>query len=157
MSKRSRNEDNFYTEMRRSLTDDDIRLMSPDSLARIMDPEEVNRRRMDFHRQEARSIRRLVSKTEDGEDMERYRATKGDYSMDAREFALDDNVAVIYFNYYGENFEGGEIMDNVNEGYTCPGCKLKFAMSLKTMPDRCPRCGWQTPLGRMKKDGVFRN
>lgn len=143
--------------MRKSLTDDDMRYLSPDTLARVVqDTDAVNRFRMDIHRQEARGIRRLVSKTEDGEDMEKYRATKGDYRMDAREFALDDNVAVMYFNFYGENFEGGDIVDNINDGYTCPGCKIKFGMSLKTMPDRCPRCKWLTPIGRMRKDGAFR-
>lgn len=152
----SRYHEEFREQLRKSIDKDDMRLMSQDSLSRVADPEAVNRYRLEIYKQQSDGIRRMTSRSGTDAEMEKYRATKGDYKMDAREFALSDNVAEMYFQFYGENFEGGEIIDNVEDGWTCPGCKLTYKMSLKTLPDRCQRCGWLSPLGRMRKDGVFR-
>lgn len=152
----SRASEEFREQLRKDISYDDMRILSTDSLARMADPDTVNRFREDIYKQRRDQTARLTRKTGDYDDMEKLRATKGDYKMDEREFALEDNVAWIYFNFYGENFEGGEIMDNPDDGWTCPGCKLKYAMSLKGLPDRCNRCGWLSPLGRLKKDDAFR-
>ncbi|MBQ7405737.1 MAG: hypothetical protein IJV90_04905 [Candidatus Methanomethylophilaceae archaeon] len=152
----SRESEDFGERLRRSIGYDDMRLMSTASLERNADPEVVNRFREDIFKQQSQGIRKMTIRSGTDAEMEKYRATKGDYGMDPREFALYDNVAVMYFNFYGENFEGGAVMDNPDDGYTCPWCKLKYEMSLKQMPDNCMRCGSITPLGRMRKDGVFR-
>lgn len=154
MSSRSRDE--FREKLRKDVSFDDMRLMSPDSLARTIGADRANRFREDIYTQQSKQVARLSRSSGDYDDMEKYRATKGDYRMDEREFALEDNVALIYFHFYGENFEGGEVMDNPDDGWTCPGCKLKYKMSLKTLPDKCQRCGWMSPLGRLKKDDAFR-
>ena len=151
----TRSTEEFRELMHHSFTPEDLRLMPASMLQRWVDPEVANRLRLDIYRQERRGVERMASKSEQGAQMEKFSATKGDYDMCAREFALGDNLAEMYFQFYGENFEGGDIVDNVNDGWTCPGCKLKYGMSLKMLPDRCQRCGWQTPLGRMKKDGAF--
>lgn len=152
----SRAAEEFREQLRKDVSDDDMRLLSTDSLSRMADPDRVNRFRMEMYRRQSQQVARASRRSGDYDDMEKCRSTKGDYSMDAREFALEDNIAAIYFAFYGENFEGGEIMDRAEDGWTCPGCHLKYAMSLKTLPDRCMRCGWQSPLGRLKKDDAFR-
>ena len=146
----------FREQLRKDISEDDMRLLTPDALSRMADPDRVNRYRESLFHTQSRQIAAATRKTGDYDDMEKYRATKGDYSVDEREFALEDNIAMIYFHFYGENFEGGEIMDNPNDGWTCPGCHLKYGMSLKGLPDRCLRCGWLSPLGRLKKDDAFR-
>lgn len=156
MLSRSRARDEFRDQLVHSIDYDDMRLMSPASLARWLDVEKVNRFREDIFKQQSEGVRRMTQRSGTADEMEKYRATKGDYGVDAREFALEDNIAVIYFNFYGENFEGGEVIDNPEDGWTCPGCKLKYKMSLKTLPDRCMRCGWESPLGRLKRDDAFR-
>lgn len=152
----SRASEEFREQLRKDTSDDDMRILSPDLLSRVADPDKVNRFRWREYHDQSRRIGDLTRRTGDYDDMEKFRATKGDYKIDEREFALEDNIAMIYFAFYGENFEGGEIMDNPNDGWVCPGCKLKYVMSLKGLPDRCQRCGWLTPLGRLKKDDAFR-
>lgn len=152
---RSRRQEQFREELYHDFDKHDLRIMPAAMLERWVDPQVANKFRLDIYKQQRKGIQKMTATTGSADEMEKYRATKGDYSMDAREFALEDNVAVMYFNYYGENFEGGEIIDNSDDGWTCPGCHIKYGMSLKMMPDRCIRCGWLSPLGRMKKDGVF--
>lgn len=156
MISRSRRQEDFRERLRKSITYDDMRLMSEDSLARTCDPEAVNRFREDIYHQQSRGVAKMTTSTGDADDMEKLRGKTGRYSQDVVGMALEDNVAVIYFNIYGENFEGGPIMDDPEKGWTCPGCKLKYKTSLKALPDRCMRCGWQSPMGRLRKDGYLR-
>lgn len=151
----TRMEEEFEELLRHDFSDNDLMIQDPRMLQQWSDPEKANRVRQDIYNQKRRAIERMANRSGTTDLMERNRATKGDYRMDAREFALSDNVAEIYFNFYSENFEGGEVMDNSDDGYTCPWCKLKYGMSLKAMPDNCLRCRALTPLGRLKKDGAF--
>ena len=152
-----REQEAFREDLSKSLnTFTNMRLINNNVLARHVDADAVNKCRMKIYNRQSRAIERMASRSGDYDDMEKARATKGDYKIDEREFALEDNITLIYINFYGENFEGGEIMDNTNDGWVCPGCKLRYVMSLKGLPDRCKRCGWQTPLGRLKKDDAFR-
>ena len=151
----SRASEEFRERMHHAFTPYELRIMPASLLERWVDPEVANRLRLDIYRQQKRGIERMTVRSGQDAEMEKYRATKGDYDMCAREFALSDNLAEMYFSFYGENFEGGEIVDNPDDGWTCPICKLKYGMSLKTLPDRCLRCRQLTPLGRMKKDGAF--
>ncbi len=156
MVSRNRRQEEFREQLRRSITPDDMRLMSEDSLARVADPEAVNRFRESIYRQQSRGVARMVRSTGEEADMEKLRARRGTYHADVVDMALEDNVCLIYFNTYGENFEGGSVMDDPEKGWTCPGCKIKYRTSLKSLPDRCMRCGWQSPMGRLRKDGFLR-
>lgn len=151
----TRCDEEFEELLRHDFDETDLRIQSARMLQDWADAEAANRLRQDIYNQKRRSVERMISRSGTGDLMEKLRATKGDYRMDAREFALSDNVAEMYFNFYGENFEGGEVMDNSDDGYTCPWCHLKYGMSLKAMPDNCYRCRAITPLGRLKKDGAF--
>jgi len=144
--------------LRKSITFDDMRLMSPASLARVADADAVAKCRVRMFRDQSRQIERMVNGTGDADDMQKARDSwrAAGTGFDVRDFALSDNVAMIYYNHYGENFEGGEIPDDQNAGWECPGCHLKYGVSLKTLPDNCKRCGWETPLGRLRRDGVLR-
>lgn len=151
----TRMEEEFEELLRHDFSDEDMLIQSARMLQDWSDPERANKVRQDVYNQKRRSIERMTRRSGTADLMEKLRATKGDYSVDAREFALSDNIAEMYFNFYGENFEGGEVMDNSDEPYVCPWCKLKYGMSLKNMPDNCLRCRALTPLGRLKKDGAF--
>lgn len=151
----TRMEEEFEELLRHDFSDDDMRIQSARMLQDWSDPERANKVRQDIYNQKRRSIERMTIRSGTADLMEKLRATKGDYRADAREFALSDNIAEMYFNFFGENFEGGDVMDNSDEPYTCPWCKLKYGMSLKNMPDNCLRCGSLTPLGRLRKEGAF--
>ena len=156
MSARSRSREEFREQLRKSIDFTDMRLMSTAALARNVDAEAVNKCRLSLYGKQSEMIRRMTTRSEDYEQMERARASKGDYSLDAREFALEDNVAQIYFNYYGHNFYGGRVVDSPDKGWTCPHCGLKHMMSLKTLPPYCDRCHYISPIGEMIRDGVMR-
>lgn len=149
-------DDRFYEALRKDFNSTDLRLQSPALLARNVDAYEANKLRLGIAHQKERMVRRMTERSGDYDEMEKLRGTKGDYGVDAREFALSDDIATMYFQFYGENFEGGEIVDNSEDGYTCPFCHIKYGMTLKLLPDHCLRCGHITPLGRLKKDGAFR-
>ena len=134
----------------------DMRLLNNRTLGRHVDEDVVNKCRLSLYGQQTRAINKMVNRSGEEEDMERLRATKGDYRLDAREWALGDNVAAIYFNYYGHGFYGDPIVDNPEDGWTCPKCRLKYKMSLKTLPEYCKRCDHITPIGELVRDKVMR-
>jgi len=154
----TRGQDEFRDALARSITFDDMRLMDVRSLARVADADAVAKCRIRVFHDQSRAIEKMTISSGDYDDMEKARDSwrPAGTGFDARDFALSDNVAMIYFNAYGENFEGGEIPDDANAGWECPACHLKYKVSLKTLPDNCLRCGWQTPLGRLRQDGVLR-
>lgn len=152
-----------YEHMRQELSEElrrdlyhNSRVMHAPILGRLVDHEEINKCRLSLYGQQSAAIRRFAKKTGDAEDMEALRDRYSDYKIRPSSFELEDNIAVIYFNTYGESFEGTDIIDNPQDGYTCGGCHIKMQMSLKLLPDYCPRCGRITPLGRLKKDKVLR-
>lgn len=155
----SRYSDEFHELLRKDVSYDDMRIFDARSLARIADAEAVNKLRMSIYKQQSQAVYNMTLKSGTQDDMEKCK-DRGKRvcgaGPDERDFAIEDNIAAMYFNHYGENFEGGPIVDNPEDGWTCPGCHVKYWMSLKGLPDRCERCGWLSPLGRMKKDGVFR-
>lgn len=152
----TRSNEQFREDLYHDWSADELRIMPAAMVARWVDSEVANRLRMDIYHQKKKQIEHMTVKSGTDAQMEKLRGTKGDYSMGAREFALGDDVAAMYFDFYSENFEGGPVVDNSQDGYTCPWCKLHYGMSLKEMPDHCLRCGSITPLGRLKRDGAFR-
>ena len=153
----TRQNENFRESLRRSMNNfADMRVQNPYVLARHVDAEAVNKCRVRTYRDQRYAINHMADRSGDYDDMEKARATKGDYSIDAREFSLGDNLAQLYFDFYGHGFNNSPIIDNPNDGWTCPKCGLKYKMSLKLLPDYCRRCDNLTPLGEMKRDGAFR-
>lgn len=153
----SRQNEAFREDLRKSMsTFTDMRLLNPQTLARHVDAEAVNKCRMKIYHDQKRMINKMTSRSGDDDDMEKARSTKGDYSMDMREFALSDNVAQIYFDFYGHGFNGSPIVDNPDDGWTCPRCGLKYKMSLKALPEYCKKCATITPLGELMRDDAFR-
>ena len=147
----------FREDLRKSMVNfNDMRLLNSRTIGRHVDADVVNKCRLSLYGQQTRMINKMVNRSGEEEDMERCRSTKGDYRLDAREWALGDNVAVAYFNYYGHGFYGDPIVDNPEDGWTCPKCHLKYKMSLKTLPEYCKRCDHITPIGEMVRDKVMR-
>lgn len=123
-------------------------------LVRVVDAEVVNKARYKLAHINQRATAKAMFRSGDAEDMEKYRASKGDYKLDSREFTLDDQFEQIYFDYYGEGYNGEPAMNRLGEPYRCP-CGVSMEMSMKTAPPYCPVCHRATPLGRMIEDGVL--
>ena len=149
------NED-IHERFLKSIDWNDYRIMSPQFLARNADEDAVNKCRVSLYGQQSRGIRKVIERTDDYYDMEKARDTANAGTVDARTIGLDEDIALMYFHFYGHNFEGGPIVDNALDGWTCPYCHLKYKMDLKTLPLECKRCGALTPLGELKRDGAFR-
>lgn len=123
-------------------------------LVRWVDAEALNKARYDLARRNRRATAREMARTGDADDMEKYRASKGDYKLDSREFTLDDQFEQMYFDFYGEGYNGEPAMNRVGEPYRCP-CGVSMEMSMKTAPPYCPVCHRATPIGRMIEDGYL--
>lgn len=123
-------------------------------LVRWVDAEALNKARYDLARRNRRATAREMARTGDADDMEKYRASKGDYKLDSREFTLDDQFEQMYFDFYGEGYNGEPAMNRVGEPYRCP-CGVSMEMSMKTAPPYCPVCHRATPIGRMMEDGYL--
>lgn len=123
-------------------------------LVRWVDAEALNKARYDLARRNRRATAREMARTGDADDMEKYRASKGDYKLDSREFTLDDQFEQMYFDFYGEGYNGEPAMNRVGEPYKCP-CGVSMEMNMKTAPPYCPVCHRATPIGRMMEDGYL--
>jgi len=135
----------------------DERVMHDASLARTVDSDVLAKCRLSRYGQQSKAISRFMHKTEDYNDMQKAAdATKpADKGLTPKDFDLDQNVAAIYFQYFGEGFYG-EPFPSKDDHYTCRGCGVKMLMSLKTLPERCPKCGRETPLGELYKERVLK-
>lgn len=133
---------------------DYIRCQDTSLLVRWVDAEAVSKARYAWAHKNQRATAKAMFKSGDAEDMEKYRASKGDYKLDSREFTLDDQFEQIYFDYYGEGYNGEPAMNRLGEPYRCP-CGVSMEMNMKTAPPYCPVCHHVTPLGRMMEDGVL--
>lgn len=157
-SKKRSNEE-FRENLISSLMEDlwtDERVMNDRLLGRMVDNDAIAKCRLSRYGQQSKAIAKATQRTGDYDDMQKARdsnkaAGKG---YDARDFDLDQNVAEIFFNAYGEGFYG-EPFPSKDNGYTCR-CGLKMMMSLKMTPERCPRCGRETPLGQLYKDRILK-
>ena len=147
----------FEEDLRKQINKDlftDARLMSTASLLRNVDEDALNKCRLSQYGQMRSLNQRLVTKTEDEEDVERARAKQGNYDQVAN-IPLYDDVERIYFETYGEGFDGSPVVDPPKDSYTCV-CGTKMMMPSMALPDECPRCRRLTPLGRLKADGILR-
>lgn len=131
-------------------------VMGNDVLARNVDEDAVNKCRLSQYGKIQGDVKRMVNSTEDALDMQKARDTQHwAGAVDARSFDLDQNVEKIYFDYYGENFQGGPVMDRPGMPYRCP-CGLKMLMDARTLPLECPTCHRLTPVGKLQRDGVIK-
>lgn len=155
-----REKEQFRDNVIQSLTTDlwrDERVMQDKYLARMVDNDAICKCRLSRYGQQSKAIRKMTQRTEDYNDMQKakdsWKAAGSGY--DARDFDLEQNIAVIYYEAFGQGFSG-EPFPSKDDHYTCRGCGLKMAMSLKTLPERCPTCGRETPLGELYKEKVLK-
>lgn len=135
----------------------DERVMHDNVLGRMVDNDAICKCRLSRYGQMSKAIQKFTQKTDDYNDMQKAKDSwkAADKGYDARDFDLEQNVAVIYFEYFGEGFSG-EPYPSKDDHYTCRTCGLKMQMSLKMLPDRCPKCGRETPLGELYKEKVLK-
>ena len=122
---------------------------------RNVDEDAINKCRLPQYGQMRGLVRNHSLKSGDYEQMEKNRASKGDYRLDAREYALEDSVEKIYFDFYGHGYNDSPVIDRPGAPYVCP-CGLKMSMNAKTFPEECPSCHRLTPVGEPIRDGVMR-
>lgn len=101
-----------------------------------------------------------VMRKADTEGIEKARSTYGE-SVDTSgrlrvaEVPADLSIEAEYFNRYGHGFYSSN-PDPMHQSYVCPKCRLKMGMDLSVTGEKCPRCGYLTPLGQLVKDGYHR-
>ena len=147
----------FEEDLRKAISKDlftNARTMSDTCIRNFVDDDALNRCRLSTYGQMRRMTNDMATKTEDEEDIERARRKVGNYSP-LQNLALGDNVEQIYFETYGESFDGGPTVDRPGAFYTC-SCGLKMMMPAMSLPNECPRCRRLTPLGKLVEDGVLR-
>lgn len=145
-------------DVRRTFKEDlftDSRLLDNNLICRNVDEDAVNKCRLSIYGKTRDMVKRQTIQSGDYDLMEKNRATKGDYKLDAREFALEDSVEKIYFDYYGHGYNDSPVIDRPGAPYVCP-CGLKMMMNAKTFPEECPKCHRLTPMGELIRDGVMR-
>ena len=157
-SKKRENED-FRENLLKSFQKDlwqDERVMDDRLLGRMVDNDAIAKCRLSRYGYQSSSVAKFTHRTEDYNDMQKAADTKNAGDMyDARDFDLEQNVALIYFENFGEGFYG-EPFPSKDTEYRCRGCGLLMKMSLKTLPERCPRCGRETPLGELYKERILK-
>lgn len=150
--------ESFEEALRKNISRDlftDSRIMSDAALLRNVDEDALNKCRLSTYGQMRSLNQRLITRTGDEEDVQKARAKRGDYKAFAAEMPLEDDVERLYFEYYGENFSGGPVVDRPGAPYICP-CGLKMMMVASALPEECPRCHRLTPVGKLIRDGVLR-
>ena len=153
----TRTVETFREDLRKEISKDlftDSRLMDNTLIRNFVDDDALNKCRLSTYGQMRRLTNDMVSKTEDEEDIERARRKVGNYSQ-LQNLSLGDNIEQIYFETYGESFDGSPVVDPPKDSYTCV-CGTRMMMPSMALPDECPRCRRLTPLGRLKADGVLR-
>jgi len=155
-----RRHEEFSETLRKNIARDlwnDERVMRDSSLVHAVDHDVLAKCRLSRYGQQSKLVSGFMHRTEDYNDMQKVKDEfrPADKNIMARDFDLDQNVALIFFNAYGEGFYG-EPFPSKDDHYTCRGCGLKMMMSLKTLPERCPTCGRETPLGQLYKDKVLK-
>jgi len=158
-SKKRGNEEFRENLIKSFMTDmwNDERIMNDQLLGRMVDNDAICKCRLSRYGQQSKAIQKFTQRTEDYNDMQKAadsnRAAGAIY--DSRDFNLEDNVAMIYFDYFGTGFYG-EPFPSKDTKYICRGCGLEMRMSLKMMPENCPKCGRETPLGELYKEKVLK-
>lgn len=158
-SDKKRHED-FREALRKDLTKDlwnDERVMRDASLARMVDNDAIAKCRLSRYGQQSKEISKFTQRTGDYDDMQKARDSwkAAGTGYDARDFDLDQNVAQIYFDHFGEGFYG-EPYPSKDSEYVCRGCGVRMQMSLKMLPEFCPKCGRETPLHELYAERVLK-
>jgi len=161
---RNRERESFSANIARSLEDDQFynklyrqaRLLDTPLLLRHVDEDVLNKSRLDIHRRESNAIRTLTRRSGDAEMMERNRDRVKGYSKGANAFDLSESVEKLYFDKYGEGFNGSPVLDKPGTKWVCPDCGMGYNTSSKLLGDECRICGHVTPIGRLRRDGHLR-
>jgi len=156
----SRALDNFHLDLKKEIMKDlwrNERVMDDKYLGRMVDADALAKCRLRRYGYESKNLSKYTQRSGDYDDMQKakdkFRAA--DKTVQARDWDLDQNVAAIYFNAFGTGFYG-EPYPSKNTEWTCPRCGLCYQLSLKTLPERCMRCGRETPIGELYKEKVLK-
>lgn len=148
----------FEEDLRREINRDlftDARLMSDAALMRNVDEDALNKCRLSMFGQMRSLNKRVAERSGEQDDVERARDRSGGNYDPVQSVPIYDDIERIYFETYGEGFDGKPVVDRPGASYTCP-CGLRMMMVASSLPDECPRCRRLTPLGRLVADGVLR-
>jgi hypothetical protein len=157
----TRSQEQFRENLRKSITYDDMRLMNSQTLARVVDADAVSKCRVQILKDESNLIKRSINRSEEYEDMERIRDKRIDLAhnenhIDHRQIGLDESIEKLYFDKYGEDFEGTPgIAPKPQSMYKCP-CGIKYWMPARQLPIECSKCHRLTPIGRLSRDGFLK-
>ena len=121
---------------------------------RIVDRDAVTKCRLRTFAQWNRGLNKLHS-SENGSNYEKHRRHYGN-GYHLGEIPLGTSIESLYFEKYGEGFDGTDVPARIGEHYVCWKCGLKYDMGAVSLPLECHRCKTETPLGRLVRDGWYR-
>jgi len=100
---------------------------------------------------------KILQASESGDKFEKYRNHYGS-GYHIAEFALGDSLEALYWEKYGEGFDGLPVPPRLGEPYTCTNirCRHHYAMPISALPLECSVCGRETPLGKLVLDGFYK-
>lgn len=150
----SRSRENYHEALRKEFCKDlaqNARILDSPLLLRHVDEDVVNKTRLSFYDTYSKEIAKTTVRTGDYDDMEKARDTKHECGLDSRDFALESQFEVEYFNFYGHGYNGSPVVDKLGAPYKCP-CGVSMEMTMKAAPEFCPICHRITPFGELKRD-----
>ncbi len=131
-------------------------------LGRLVDKDVLTKCVLSDYRMMNRNLARTLGKHGDLDEIEKFRGKYGNAKskrgegIQTAEIPLDKPLEMIYFEYYGENFSGGDIPDTPKNYYICPHCNQKYIMAPALLPMHCSKCKCLTPIGRLIEDGYYK-
>lgn len=141
-----------FSKMRYNLA----RVVDTPLLLNWADETALQRAREDIIRKQQQAVYNFTNKTEDADDMQKYRDSyrKSGSGIDCRDFDLDQSFEKIYFDYFGHGYNGSPVMNRPGEAYKCP-CGVSMEMDMRLAPKYCPVCKHITPLGEIEQSRVM--
>lgn len=144
---------------KKSLTARASTLNSVNKIARIVDKEAIKKCRLTQLKNWEYGIQHKFNKTDqyikyekDRDNAHRHGRTGAFHIGD---LPVGVTVEKMYYDAYGEGFDGTDIPARLGEHYECWHCHRKFMMAPAQLPLKCG-CGTETPLGRLVADGWLR-
>jgi hypothetical protein len=156
-----RNQEVQTEEIRKAMTDPmalahSVKVNRYSNLARIVDKEAVVKCRVKQFTTHEKALQRKFEKTDQyikyEKDRERAHRHGRTDSFHPGDVNVGMSIAKLYWDVYGEGFDGTDVPAGRMEHYQCWKCYHKYKMIPESLPITC-KCGTDTPLGRLWHDG----
>jgi len=122
-------------------------------IGRLVDAKEVMKCRVKEFGAWEHGAKRL-RKSQGGEDYEKHR-NHYNSGYHSAEWELGVCLEKLYWEKYGEGFDGTPVPPRIGEEFTCPKCGHHWAMPITALPLKC-HCNRETPKGMLVADKYYK-